>query len=158
MTPVPDTSIATKIQECAVAHLQAGAEFSGVPILGRRVTNIENDIEQAINELGGACIYIPPGLPRRFTLGAGAPYADRYELRVRVIENVTLNQTLPPSQVLVEYVMRRLWGLAWPEAITGMNPLVPIEGEPVAEQPDPERLIFDVIWETSFGYMPRVES
>ena len=156
MTPVADTALATIIQECAVAALAAGAEFAGVPIIGRRVTNIENDIEQAINELGGTCLYVMPGLPTRFTVGAGAPYADRYELRVRVIENITLNQTLPPAQVLIEYVVRRLWGLQWPEAIPGMNPLLPIEGAAVVEQPDPERVVFDVIWETSFGYLPRI--
>ena len=158
MSSVPDDSVATAIQLAAVAALQAGAEFSGVPILGRRETNIANDIEQAINELGGACVYVMPGTPKSFTIGAGAPYADRYELRIRCIENDTLNSTLPPVLVLVEYVLRRLFGQQWPEAVPGMNPLYPAEGQPVVQQPDDARLIWDVVLETSLGLLPRVQT
>jgi hypothetical protein len=155
LSNVPDDSVASAIQACAVADLAAGAELAGVPVLGRRETNIANDIEQAINELGGACIYVLPGLPISFLATPGSAYADKYQVRIRCIESDTLNATLPPVQVLVERVVRRLYGRQW-TAIEGMNPLMPIEGQAVVQQPDSDRLIYDVIMETSLGFLPRI--
>lgn len=152
--PVVPTTLATVIQQCGVACLQSGAEFARVPIIGRRETNIQNDIEAAVAALG-ACIYVFPGLPASFSVGAGAPYADKYRLRVRCIELDVLNTTLPNVHELVEFVVRRMWGQTW-TAVEGMNELLPIEGQPVVEIEDPERTIYDVIWETSVGYLPRI--
>lgn len=150
---VPD-NVALAIQACAVDTLQAGAEFDRVPILGRRRTNIQNDIDAAIDALG-ACIYVLPGLPLKFEVGSGTPYASLYELRVRVIETDTLNTSLPTAYELVEFVVRRLFGQDF-AAIEGMSPLLPAEGSPVTPVEDPERVIYDVIWHTSLGYLPRV--
>lgn len=149
------STVAKQLQDCAVAALAQGAEFAGVTILGRREKNIVDEIEAAVAQLG-ACVFVFPGLPVHF-LDATPPYAERYELRVRVIENPALNTTLPDAYELVEYVARRLFGQEW-TAIQGMNPLVFAEGRPVAEVSDPERVIYDVIFQTSLGYLPRIES
>jgi hypothetical protein len=152
----PDhNTVAKAIQNCGVASLEAGAEFAGVPIIGRRKGTIVNDIEAAIAELG-ACIFVFPGLPVHF-IDAMPPYADRYELRVRIIENPAINETLPDAFELVELVARRLFGLQF-ESIEGMNPLVFADGKPVADQENGERLIYDVLFQTSLGFLPRVEA
>jgi hypothetical protein len=151
-----NTTVAKALQNCAVAWLEAGAEFSGVPIIGRRRSNIVNDIEAAIAELG-ACIFVHPGLPVHF-IDAGTPVADRYQLRVRVIENPAINTALPDVFELVELVVRRLYGTDFP-SIGVSNPLVfPQGGNAVAEVSDAERLIYDVLFETDIGFLPRVDT
>lgn len=152
----PDNlTVAKALQNCAVDWLEAGAEFQGVPIIGRRRTNIVNDIEAAIAELG-ACVFVFPGLPVHF-LDTGAPTADRYQLRVRAIENPAVNTSLPDVFELVELVVRRLYGVDF-EAIGLRNPLVfPAGGNAVAEVGDPERMIYDVLFETDAGYLPRID-
>ncbi len=147
-------TIAKALQNCAVDWLQAGAEFQGEPIIGRRRSNIVNDIESAVAELG-ACIFVFPGLPVSF-LNTGAPTADRYQLRVRAIENPALNTSLPDVFELVELIVRRLYGKDF-DAIGLRNPLVfPSGGNAVADVGDPERLIYDVLFETDAGYLPRI--
>ncbi len=156
MSAQPNSAtVAKAIQDCAVAALQAGAEFDGVPIIGRRKGNIVNDIESALAELG-ACIYVLPGLPVHF-IDATPPYADRYRLTVRCIEMPAINETLPDVFELVELVARRLFGQQW-AGIEGMNPLVFTAGKPVDEIEQGERNVTDVIFETSLGFLPRVES
>jgi hypothetical protein len=157
MSLVPDNgTIAKALQACAVAELQAGAEFARVPIIGRRKGTIANDIEAAIAELG-ACIFVFPGLPVRF-IASTPPVADLYELRIRAIESPAINATLPDVFELVELIVRRLYGRDF-AAIGLRNPLVFSEGgRAVAEVPDPERLIYDVIFETDASYLPRVDT
>jgi hypothetical protein len=148
-------TIAKALQACAVDRLQAGAEFARVPIIGRRKGTIANDIEAAIAELG-ACIFVMPGLPVHF-IGLQAPTCDRYELRIRAIEDPAINQNLPDVWELVELIIRRMHGIDF-DAIGLTNPIVfPESGNPVAEVSDPNRLIYDVIFETDAGYLPRVD-
>lgn len=128
---------------------------SRVPVLGRRMTNIANDIDQAINELGGACVYVAPLLPLRFNLNLPGPYIDRGEIRVRCIENDTLNSTLPTVHELVEAVARDVTGLTIPNL--PLTALLPPDERPVEQVPDDERLIYDVVFHTSGAYAPRIE-
>ncbi len=155
MSTQPDNATVSKaLQDCVTAWLQAGTEFTGVPTIGRRKGNIVGDIEAAVAELG-ACVFVFPGLPVHF-IDATPPYADRYQVRIRAIENPALNTVLPDCYELVELIVRRLFGMQFP-AIEGMNPLVMLDGNPVAEVTDPERVIYDVVFETSLGFLPRVE-
>lgn len=156
MSLVPDNAtVAKALQDAALAWLQSGAEFTRVPIIGRRKGTIVNDIEAAIAAIG-ACIYVMPGLPIHFL--DSSLTADRYELRVRVIEEPAINQALPDAYELVELVARRMWGKDFP-AINLRNPLVwPESGRPVEPVSDAERVIYDVIFETDAGLLPRVET
>lgn len=126
-----------------------------VPVIDRRQTNIANDIDQAINELGGACIYVVPLLPTRFNVNVPGPYIDRGEIRVRCIENDTLNTALPSVYELVEAVARELTGRTIPDL--PISTLFPAEGRPVEQIADDERLIFDVIFEVAGAYPARVD-
>ncbi|MBI5770833.1 MAG: hypothetical protein HZA93_23855 [Verrucomicrobia bacterium] len=153
MSAQPDSAtVAKALQDCVAADLAAGAEFTGVTILSRRKGTIAQDIEAALAEVG-ACIYVLPGLPLHF-LDAQPLVADRYEVRVRAIENPSLNATLPDAYELVELIARRLHGRDY-TAIAGMAPLVFAE-RPIVEQSDPERIIHDVVFQTSLGLLPRV--
>lgn len=156
MSGLPNSgTIAKASQDCLVDWLRAGAEFARVPIIGRRKGNITNDIEAAIAAIG-ACIYVMPGLPISF-ISSASPVADRYELRIRCIENKAINETLPDCEDLAEFVIRRVYGTDF-SAIGLRNPLVFAPGRPVAPQEDGERDVVDVIFETDVAYPPRIES
>jgi len=126
-----------------------------VPVIGRRLTNIASDIEQAINELGGACIYVAPLLPLKFNVNLPGPYIDLAEIRIRCIENDTLNKELPSVFELVEAVVRDVAGLSLGEL--PLSPLLPAEPRPVETIADPELLIQDVIFTVNGAYQPRIE-
>lgn len=125
-----------------------------VPVIGRRQTNIQSDIDQAINELGGACIYVPPMLPLRFNVNVPGPLIDLAEIRIRCIENDTLNTELPTVHELVEAVVRDLAHVSLGDL--PLSQLAPAD-RPVEEVSDPERLIYDVLWHVNGAYPPRIE-
>lgn len=146
-------TVAKALQACGVAWLEAGAEFSGVTVLGRRRGDIVSDIDSAVSALG-SCVYVMPGLPLRFN-AADTPYADLYELRVRCVENPALNTKSPDVFELVELVARRLYAHQF-TAIQGINPLYLAENDPVREEDGGENLVYDVRFHTSLGFLPRI--
>lgn len=153
-SPTAAPTIAKDLQDASSAWLGAGAEFDGIPIVGRREKDIANDIQAAVAKLG-ICIYVFPGLPITVKDVVG-PYCDRYEQRMRVIEDVTLNTTKPDAYELTEYVIRRMHNQEFPDAIPGMNPFhAPESGKLVTPIEDEALRIFDIRLETSLGYPGR---
>ena len=126
-----------------------------VPVIGRRETNIQNDIDAAIDSLG-ACLYVLPLLPLRFNVNLPGPFVDVGELRIRCIENDTLNTTLPSVYELVEAVVRDLHGLRL-QTLAAFSCLTLADGSPVERQADSERLIYDVVFHTRGAYAARLE-
>jgi hypothetical protein len=126
-----------------------------VPVIGRRETNIQSDIDQAINELGGACIYVVPMLPLKFNVNLPGPFIDLAEIRIRCIENDTLNTALPSVYELVEAVVRDVCNLTL--GTLPLSQLAPAEPRPVEPVYDTERLIQDVIFHVNGSYAPRIE-
>lgn len=124
-----------------------------VPVLGRRKTNIADDIDAAIAELG-ACVYVLPMLPVKFNTNVPGPMIDQAEFRIRCIENDALNTELPDVYELIEAIVRDVHGLR-------VKPLaqfscLALADRPVEQQPD-DRLIFDVIFNARGTYPPRFE-
>lgn len=146
-------AIAIRTQEALVAYLKTRQCFDGITILGKKKGVITNEIDTAVADLGGACIYVLPGKPVKVNPNLPGPYADQYELRIRCIENPALNSTLPTAYELYEFALRECNGIGLQiDAIT--CPLWPAENNG-DEQPDPERVIIDAIFYCSLGLPPR---
>lgn len=151
-------TIAKIIQDALVARFEVDADgkatledYLGVPTLGRRKGIITNEIEAAVATLG-ACIYVFPARVRRVNKNLPGPYASSVLVRFRVIENPALNELLPDAYELAEMLLVDFseYDLRAVEGLDGINPLQPLE-DAIEEQPDEERVIFDVTFETSVG-------
>lgn len=84
----------TKIQTAIAAILKAHPGFPpGLKIVGRREKEVANDIEAGLAKLG-ICLYVLPPIPMRATRTQNAiVFIESSELRVRIIEQPTLNLT-----------------------------------------------------------------
>lgn len=135
------------IQDAIVAFLKTIPVLAGVPVIGRRKGNITNDIEAAVSAIG-ACIYVFPALPVDVNPNLPGPYADKMEIRVRVIEAPSINTTLPDAYELTEFVLTFL-NQKQLEGVDGLNP-ISCTSKPVEEIQD-DNQIFDITFTTSVG-------
>ena len=84
----------TQIQTAIAAILRAHPGFPpGLQIVARRDKDVANDIEAGLSKLG-ICVYVLPPLPMRATRTQNEiVFIESSELRVRIIEQPTLNLT-----------------------------------------------------------------
>ncbi len=145
-----------ELQEAVVAALGARVALRDVPIIGRRKTNIVADVEEAVNSIAGIALVVLVPLPVEINPNSPGPYVEKMEIRVRVIENQAINETLPSAAECVEEILCALHHYTFPQKLAdfGLNLLVAAD-RPVDEIPDNERVLFDVIFTAACGYRPR---
>lgn len=148
--PVP---LAKQIQEAVTSYLLARTALDGVTVIGKRTNDIVSDIESAVANAGGVCVYVFPALPIEVKPNIPGPYVSAFEIRIRCIEHPNLNTSLPDCFELVEEVLTALHLKAFSE-VSGLN-LLSTRPRPVEEVTDAERTIYDVIFHASAGYAPR---
>jgi len=136
-------------QDVIVDFLQKRAQLEGVEIIGRRENDIESDIESAVANAGGVCIYVFPALPQKISVNGGSIYVDDWEIRIRCIEEPKLNAKMPDCFELVEEVLVALFQQTFSQ-ITSLSCLTP-RTVPVEEQPDSSRRIKDVLFHAESG-------
>ena len=156
MPAATNRPLCSEVRDALVAVLGTRVALTGVPIVGRRKTNIVADIEEAVSQTTGICIVVLLPLPVEVNPNTPGPYVEQLECRVRVIENQALNSTLPEAAEVVEEVLVALHHYTFPEMLDrfGLN-LLTAASRAVEEVPDPERAIFDCVFSASCGYRPR---
>ena len=142
------STVAKDVQDAVVAYLGAREELALVPVLGRRRSNIVNDIQAAINR-AGVCVYVFPALPVRLNANNPGPYVDELMVRCRAIEHPTLNVRGPDVYEVVELLLRLLDRKTF--AIPNCNPLW-FDANPVQVADEAAELVqWDVVAYTSTG-------
>lgn len=147
--------LSKQIQDAVTSYLTARAALDGVTVIGKRTNDIISDIESAVANAGGVCVYVFPALPIEVKPNIPGPYVSAFEIRVRCIEHANLNTSLPDCFELVEEVLTALHLKAFSE-IAGLN-LLSTRPRPVEEISDSERTIYDVVFHASAGYPPRTD-
>lgn len=134
------------IQEEAANRLRSRSAFADVEVLTRRKGDILNDIEAALGRLGIVAYVFPP-LPKRANGNLPGPIFDELELRVKIIESPTLNQTAATAHGLMEDTCRALHHWRGP---TNQN-LFYCDGDSIIPEDAAAETIFDIVFRSDFG-------
>lgn len=138
----------TELQSAVREMIQASPGIpAGVQVIARVEKDLVNDIQSALAKLG-LCIYVLPTLPlRAMRTETGLIFFESAEVRVRIIENPTLNKTGFDAWDVCEAVATTLQGsnpgdfLACPLGLAST---------PVDLVEDPDTRVMDLIFDAAF--------
>jgi hypothetical protein len=122
----------------------------GIPVVRRREKEPINEIEAAIAR-ASLCLYVMPPLPIRALQGAPFLFFDRYEVRVRIIENPASNEFPVDAYELVDYVAL---ALHWSNPGGILAHPLQISTRPTEMVESPETRIIDVIFDAQLQLNP----
>jgi hypothetical protein len=148
------SSVLQGIQTDAANALVADPFFAIIPVLSERLGDLGSAVDLAVNQAAGVCAVVSTPLADVEHPGQPGPYFDRIHVRVRVYENVTLNQGLGGTGVgaleIAENVLRVLHHhrpAAVNEVLTAARPTIALGREAAL----PDALVYDVALTTQGG-------
>jgi hypothetical protein len=127
-----------------------GALSAPIPIVQRRTKDLPNDIAAA-SANHGLCIYVMPPLPKHFieTDGQGPLFADRVEIRIRIVEQPALNRGKADAYDILDEVQIGLHG----RLVEGITP-IPLQALSSEEVSDEKVRIIDAIFNAVYQLNP----
>jgi hypothetical protein len=141
-----------------------GADYvlGTVPIVARMTKEKSNDVEAAMAQKTGLCLFVMPMLPRGVARGVPFLFFERAEVRIRIIEMPAMNGTGVDAYDLAEDVMGAIhwcWPAGQAHPIEARDPEI-VEGIGVSEDKvlhGQLTRIIDCVFEAHFGQQPGTE-
>jgi hypothetical protein len=142
-------SASADIQEAIAPLIEAGLSVP-IPVLRLRPKEIISDIEMAIAS-HGICIQILPPLPTKFMQGNSFIFFEGAEIRVRVWEYPQLNNTnLDGYEAVDEICLALHWAMPLKDSVAILAHPLQLAARPVEMADDPDKRIFEVIFEAQY--------
>lgn len=124
----------TDLQEAVAKLLEApGALSIPSPVIRRKEKDVTNDMEAGVAVQNGICLFAMPPLPTSAVENVPFVFFDGYEVRVRIIEVPSLNNSGVDTFELIDQIALALhWQLlggmlAYPLSLAG-RPVEMVEG------------------------------